>query len=575
MPRKKKDKFVSDFVTIEDVCSCGVSAIWSGVGSGKNGFIEGVHEKTTNEDGTMVRIDVDGLAEKYRVLIITSRKAKVTETEERHAKDLSPYLTDIRHIDDVNFDEYDNKSLVCTTAHIRTIIEKDYSPSDFAPEPFWKKFDFVVVDEFHSLIADATFSDTAFIMKCFIDKVYADCIKGKKADEIKPKMIFMSGTPQTTKKLIADFEYTEHNLFKKAKYVKPKNLNFTYRKQAISEIQGILKKDGTVIYYMCLLDKLKELIKVAKDVGIDETQIAVSVSDNNTLKELKADFPTIYDNITIVEDSLSSYMVIPNHIKFFITNSKNKEGININTIPNLLVIEHHYTDDIIQICGRFRRGVKKVKVIYDSHQFRLPLSYQREEEYQREQGLFAANTYFSKLVKEHEVDLSFITAYQNEDLKRFIDYIEKSTPFIRYNPFTSKFEMNDCYIQARRDYCLGLYYFDELMNEYSMGASITLSSDFFDGITVTYTPSDEPIYVLKKYFSENGWEIGVTVFNEKQGEKMLKVLIKLRNAQPETNPKDYSRLGDILPYFKCKKVRHGKTADKKFKVFLLDDTETN
>ena len=107
MPRKKKDKFVSDFVTIEDVCSCGVSAIWSGVGSGKNGFIEGVHEKTTNEDGTMVRIDVDGLAEKYRVLIITSRKAKVTETEERHAKDLSPYLTDIRHIDDVNFDEYD------------------------------------------------------------------------------------------------------------------------------------------------------------------------------------------------------------------------------------------------------------------------------------------------------------------------------------------------------------------------------------------------------------------------------------------------------------------------------------
>ena len=52
MPRKKKDKYVSDFVTIEDVCSCGVSAIWSGVGSGKNSFIEGVHEETANEDGT-------------------------------------------------------------------------------------------------------------------------------------------------------------------------------------------------------------------------------------------------------------------------------------------------------------------------------------------------------------------------------------------------------------------------------------------------------------------------------------------------------------------------------------------
>jgi hypothetical protein len=575
MPRKKKDKFVSDFVTIEDVCSCGVSAIWSGVGSGKNGFIEGVHEKTTNEDGTMVRIDVDGLAEKYRILIITSRKAKVKETEERHAKDLSPYLTDIRHIDDVNFDEYDNKSLVCTTAHIRTIIEKDYSPSDFAPDPFWKKFDFVVVDEFHSLIADATFSDTAFIMKCFIDKVYADCIKGKKAGEIKPKMIFMSGTPQTTKKLIADFEYTEHNLFKKAKYVKPKNLNFTYHKRATTEIQSTLKSGGTVVYYMCLLDKLKELIKAAKDVGIDETQIAVSVSDNNTIKELKTDFPTIYANIETIEDSLSSYMVIPNHIKFFITNSKNKEGININTIPDLLVIEHHYTDDIIQICGRFRKGVKKVKVIYDSQPFRLPLSYQREEEYQREQGLFAANTYFSKLVKEYDVDLSFITAYQNEDLKRFIGYIEKSTPFVRYNPFTSKFEMNECYIQARRDYYSGLYWFDELMNDYAMGKSITLSSFFYNGINVTYTASDEPIYIIKKYFSDNGWEFGATVFNEKQGKKMLKELTKLYNAQPKTKQKNHSKLGNLLHYFNCKKKQYGKAANKEFQVFLSDDTETN
>ena len=247
MPRKKKDKFVSDFVTVDDVYSCGVSAIWSGVGSGKNGFIEGVHEEITNEDGTTTRIDVDGLAEKYRVLLITSRKAKVTETEERHAEDLSPYLTDIRHIDDVNFDEYDNKSLVCTTAHIKRRIERDYSPSILAPEPFWKKFDFIVIDEFHSLIADATFSDTAFIMKCFVDKIYTDCIKGKKADEIKPKMIFMSGTPHTTEKLIADFEYTKHDLFKEAKYVKPKNLNFTYHKQAITEIQSTFKSGGTVV----------------------------------------------------------------------------------------------------------------------------------------------------------------------------------------------------------------------------------------------------------------------------------------------------------------------------------------
>ena len=56
---------------------------------------------------------------------------------------------------------------------------------------------------------------------------------------------------------------------------------------------------------------------------------------------------------------------------------------------------------------------------------------------------------------------------------------------------------------------------------------------------------------------------------------MLRELIKLRNAQPETKSKDYSRLGDILAYFKCKKVRYGRAANKEFKVFSSDDTEIN
>ena len=81
----RDEKFVSDFVTIDDVCSCGVTAIWSGVGSGKNGFIEGVHEEIKNNDGTTTNINVVGLAEKYRVLLITSRKAKVTENVEYYS----------------------------------------------------------------------------------------------------------------------------------------------------------------------------------------------------------------------------------------------------------------------------------------------------------------------------------------------------------------------------------------------------------------------------------------------------------------------------------------------------------
>jgi hypothetical protein len=108
-----------------------------------------------------------------------------------------------------------------------------------------------------------------------------------------------------------------------------------------------------------------------------------------------------------------------------------------------------------------------------------------------------------------------------------------------------------------------------------MGKLVILSGYFYDGINVTYTPSEEPIDIIKKYFSDNGWEFGVTIFNEKQGKRMLKELTRLYNAQPETKPKDYTRLGDLMPYFKCNKVSYGKLANKEFRIFLSDSTETN
>ena len=180
MSRKKKEKYVSDLLDIEkDIVPYPVTAIWSGVGSGKNGFIKGVHIKKENDNGTITKTDVVGRAEKYRVLIVTSRKSKVNETEKAHAKDLSPYLTDVRHIDDVNFDEYKAKSLICTTSHIKTRIQNDWNPSPLFIAPFWYSFDYIIIDEFHSLIDDATFSESAFIMKCFIDKIYDSRNKAK------------------------------------------------------------------------------------------------------------------------------------------------------------------------------------------------------------------------------------------------------------------------------------------------------------------------------------------------------------------------------------------------------------
>ena len=191
---------------------------------------------------------------------------------------------------------------------------------------------------------------------------------------------------------------------------------------------------------------------------------------------------TIYKNIELVEEALSAEMVIPDTIKFLITNSKNKEGININTSPDLLVIEHHYVDDIIQICGRFRNGVELVHVLYDAQQFRLLIPYEREEEYQREQGIVAANNYLSQLIKEHKDDLSIHTVFHEQELCDFIRYIHKMTPYLRCNPFSGRFEMNECYIQARADYQTKISSFKRLMEEWNNDEVSAVFDQFSDGV---------------------------------------------------------------------------------------------
>ena len=133
--------------------------------------------------------------------------------------------------------------------------------------------------------------------------------------------------------------------------------------------------------------------------------------------------------------------------------------------------------------------------------------------------------------------------------------------------------MNECYIFARKNYISEVRRFGELMNKYASGTDVTLSGAFYNGIEVTYTPTEEPIYVIKRYFECNKWEFGKTVFGEKEGRKMHKDLTRLRDAQPDTKPIDYSKLGNLIAYFGCKKIQYGKAESKRFTVAIMDKKE--
>ena len=70
-----------------DLAPYGFSAIYSGVGTGKNTFIEGL----LTEDGTFK----GGLSSCHRVLLVTSRKAKVEETFKRHGNGIKNFTNQI------------------------------------------------------------------------------------------------------------------------------------------------------------------------------------------------------------------------------------------------------------------------------------------------------------------------------------------------------------------------------------------------------------------------------------------------------------------------------------------------
>jgi len=67
----------------------------------------------------------DGLSEKYKVLLITFRKAKVLETK----ANTDNFLTDLRRFPNIDFEEIEkiNQSIACTNAHIQMIIEHEYT----------------------------------------------------------------------------------------------------------------------------------------------------------------------------------------------------------------------------------------------------------------------------------------------------------------------------------------------------------------------------------------------------------------------------------------------------------------
>ena len=541
---------LTELVDLEkDIVPYDLNVIYAGVGAGKNSIIVGYHDDYT---------DYDGLAEKYRVLLITSRKAKVIET--KHDENGKNLLTDIRSMDTIRWDKLKSKSVICTNAHFQQRV-KDWWEPLLDNKPFWEEFDFVVIDEFHSIVSDATFADSSCIVYYLMDQLYNECLRKSGTSQHKTKLVLMTGTPEPVEPLIKKYNPHILDYRQKALCISPNEYCIYNYESSKRKMLETLLRGEIAVYYLALFDNLEDIISEALSAGIREEQIVVSVSDSRINKELQKNHSTIFKNIEIFDQALANEK-IPEQFLLTITNSRNKEGINIKTYVDSLIIETHLQSDIVQICGRFRNGVRRVVIVSDAEQFEIQLLHAEEETYQWDYAIRSANTYLEQILKEENLDPRNESLYRNKRVQNFIDYIEKNTRLLRYNPFIYRFDKNPCFLQAYRFYNDSIAAFSHFIDDPTRISLFVLDKDINVRIKTDYFTTQE---IIEDYFFDKKYVIGETIFTRENGIEMLKELnILLHRVFKKA--KKYTQLKSLLKVYGYDTKRIGKTERGQFVI---------
>ena len=386
--------YVSDVIKYEqDIEPYRVVQIYAGVGAGKNAWVAHLVESGK------------------RVLLVTSRKA----TADAQANKLEGCRW-------INLDEIQkpegNNAVVVTNAGIEKYIKYKYNKDDERTH-LWKYFDVVVIDEAHSLAADATLSDAPFYTMTFVTQVYR---------ESQCKIVLMTGTPDQLDKMLSESfkespKFNFKDIYASCVHVFPKEVYFMGNKGLACQYLCRALQNGTrVVYFANTISSISGIIRDLQSYGLDEKYIGVAFSGSSK----RANFSKrILDDMPRIQESLATKEKIPSDIRLFITTSKSKEGINILD-DNIEFMAAESTDkcSLIQMAGRIRHGIKRLIVLYNAAQNEVDDLVNFEEELHKACLPFVNE--ITSRVREHERN-------------RIIERIEEHFPYIRYNYFEGKF----------------------------------------------------------------------------------------------------------------------------------------
>jgi len=145
----------------------------------------------------------------------------------------------------------------------------------------------------------------------------------------------------------------------------------------------------------------------------------------------------------------------------------------------------------------------------------------------------------------------------------FRRYIESRTKYVRFNPFRNQFEMNECYIQARKYYSYKvkqLESFVEAMLIYGDSRESLWDIDnYFRDIPVYLEDVTQPEKYIETYFKEHGYVFGETRLTKEQKQQLFEDLQGFAKNHPLLNKKPSGQFGRLLGYFGCRQEEVGRT----------------
>lgn len=459
------DKYLSNVIDYErDMKGRNFIAIYSGVGSGKNRFIDSFYKE-----------DPEISNPQMTVLLITSRRAKVdelldgnefakgkigrwgnlhdvkkeTESEEEFRK---KYKKNLRIIERGNQKHFVyQQSVVCTNAFIEKYLQYVYDPRDITTH-LWELFDMIVVDEAHSLILDASYQSAPYYVHDLIKEYLLRCKQGEEDYHLIPMckhLVIMTGTPEHLGELDVYTESNNLHIIDKREEcinVVPRNIHFIKKDDVEKQLEEQLDMGERGIYFSQSISKLQEYYAKISDVY--KPVIAYSFSDEDKRNKLPKE---VKKKMETSEESIKKKGLLPENIQLLLSTERNKEGINIydKDISNLYV-ESKHLGDIVQMAGRVRAGVENMYVVLYGGR--------KENEENPYETLFALNKlvghgenknilndYWQELCLKHESDLfknrnAGKTVHQEKWSSDFVDYVHETFPYIRYSYFNNCFE---------------------------------------------------------------------------------------------------------------------------------------